>query len=303
MASDNKEKNKKIHIEIILLLVMIVIILIFSSMRNIAKVKEAINYEPNAVGFKIKKIDSDSLGNKKEIKVDDDGKIIEEDVYVDAIPIIKLNNNNWEILRAQLSGYETDSRGNMIFPDGYVIYCNRKYVNNIVFDTSYKGKVLGGLQVGEDFEKIKETLGVPSFKTDDYIGYKTKTNYVFFYQDAISVYSNRRMIDNNKLEELFLSYFEKTYGKERKMFLAEIRNNYQDFEVEMDEETNTVTIKSVARQVVAKLDSLGNIEIEFYNGYDIALDKTKDYVEKRIYKTNEEDYVEIRENERISVNR
>ena len=122
---------------------------------------------------------------------------------------------------------------------------------------------------------------------------------MFFYNDEVVVYSNKSM--SNKDLEIFLkSYLEKTYTKGRTYFLVELRNNYPDFIVEMDNENNIVIITSIVRQIVAKLDSIGNIEVELYNDYDIATEETKSLVDEKRYFTNEDDLVEILEHERVS---
>ena len=83
--------------------------------------------------------------------------------------------------------------------------------------------------------------------------------------------------------------------KNIKTILANLRKDYEDFIIELDEEKDEVTAVSLARKVVIKLDSLGTIETEVYNGYD----KVDDNNDNILYKTNKEDLIEIVENERI----
>ena len=107
-------------------------------------------------------------------------------------------------------------------------------------------------------------------------------------------------MSNKNLEELFESYFNKSYGKDRTYFLVDIRNNFDDFEIEMDEKNDIVTITSITRQVIAKLDKIGTIEVEFYDGYKVALDSTQKRIDNKEFKTNEENLIEIAESERVS---
>ncbi len=298
--SNKSEKEIKRRLKIILLVIIGVVTFTISLMINIVGISQTVNNEPDTsgmVGLSIRKKNVNN--NQKETKVDNDGKVVEEEILINSLPIIKLNNNSWDVSRANLSGFERDENGNMVFPNGYVVYCNGKSVYNVIFDSSYTGEIIGNFTVGTDFEKIEEKLGVPTFKAKDYIGYKTKEIYVFFYEDEVSVYPNRKF-SNGKLEEFLTSYLEKTYTKGRTYFLADLRNNYEDFIVDIDEENDVVTIKSIERQVVGKLNSLGNIEIEFYNGYEVSLEETETYIKQKVYKTNEEDLVEIVENERKS---
>ena len=50
----------------------------------------------------------------------------------------------------------------------------------------------------------------------------------------------------------------------------------------------------------ARLDGLGNIQLELYDGYNIALDKTKEYIEQKLYVQYEEDLVDMIEYERVN---
>ena len=262
--------------------------------------KKQKNKEPNTsniVGFSVRT--SGNSENKKEIKIDSDGNVIEESILINALPIVKLNNNSWDRIKSGLSGYETDGDGNLRFSDGYIAYCNKRYINKVIFNNIYTKEVIGHLKVGADFETIEKTLGTPTFKTKDYIGYKTKEVYAFFRENEITIYPNRKM-SNKDLEELFESYFNKSYGKDRTYFLVDIRNNFDDFEIEMDEKNDIVTITSITRQVIAKLDKIGTIEVEFYDGYKVALDSTQKRIDNKEFKTNEENLIEIAESERVS---
>ena len=297
---NNKELNNKMRI--IILVFVGIIAFIVSVGMNIVGMKNAINKKPDSsgmAGLSVRTKKSESLGTKVETKVDTDGKIVEEDILVNAVPLIKLNNNNWDRIKANFSGFELDEEGNAVFKEGYKLYCNGTNVNYVIFDSTYEKEILGHLKVGTDFKTIEKTLGTPTFRTKDSLGYKTREAYVFFYNDEVVVYSNKSM--SNKDLEIFLkSYLEKTYTKGRTYFLVELRNNYPDFIVEMDNENNIVIITSIVRQIVAKLDSIGNIEVELYNDYDIATEETKSLVDEKRYFTNEDDLVEILEHERVS---
>lgn len=301
MPSHKNEKELRKHLRIIILVVVGIIAFLVSILTNIIGMKQAINQESDTsgmVGFSVRNSGTASR-EKKETKVDSNGKIAEEDILTNAVPLVKLNNNGWDRVKAAFSGFQVDENGNTVFSDGYTLYCNGKYVNYVVFSSDYKGEVVGHLKVGTDLKTVERTLGTPTFQSKDYLGYKTREEYVFFYEDEISVYPNGN-ISNKKLEELFESYLNKTYEKERTYFVVDIRENYEDFTIELDSKTNVITLTSVTRQVIAKLDSLGNIEVEFYNGYKIANDSTKEYINQKLYVTNEEDLVEIAENERVS---
>lgn len=294
-------KNNRNRLRIIVLTFIGIVAFVVSVFMNIVGMSNAINHAPDSsgmAGISVRKKNT-SLAKKEEKKVDKDGKIIEEDILVNALPIISLNNNNWDRMQAKLSGFQLDESGNAVFEEGYTLYCNQKYVNCIVFNNTFEKEVVGHLKVGTDFKTIEDNLGVPTFRKKDSLGYKTKEVYVFFYENEIAVYPNRN-ISNNSLEELINSYEQKSYEKGRTYFLVDIRNNYNDFVITQDTETDTIIITSTTRQMIAKLDGIGNIEVELYNGYNVATYTTNDYIEKNIYTKNDKDLVEIVENERVS---
>ena len=300
--SSQKEKDIKRKMRVILLVIIGGTAFVVSILINIFGITSVINKDTNSsgmAGFSVRITGDEKNDNLKETKVDENGKIAEDDILINSLPIITLKNNNWDRLNSKFSGFQLDEEGNAIFEEGYKLYCNGKYVNYVVFNSDYKDEVLGKITVGTDFKTIEKKLGVPTFKTKNYLGYKTKEVYVFFYENEIAVYPNRK-ISNDSLEELFSDYIEKKYEKERTYFLVDIRNNFEDIKIEFNENNNEVTLISTTRQFVAKLDNIGNIEVEFYNGYNVSTEKTKEYIKEKIYITNEEDLVEVVENERVS---
>lgn len=298
--ANNKNKEKK---RIILLVLIGSFAFIVSIWMNIVGMKNAINKETDSsgmAGFSVRAKKTDDLDNNKETKINNKEKIIEEDLLVSALPIIKLNNNNWDRIKANFSGFKLDEEGNVLFENkGYKFYCNGSFVNYIIFDETYKDEVVGHIKVGEDLKEIKKKLGKPTFKLVNGLGYKTKEVYVFFYENEIVVYPNMKY-SNYKLEELLNNYANKIYQNGRTHFLVELRNNYKDFNIEMDENENTVKVISTARQITANLDSIGNIEVEFYNNYKFENEETNKLIKEGRYITKEEDLVKIFEDERVS---
>lgn len=300
-SKQNKNKNM---LRIIILTFVGIVAFVVSVFMNVVGMTNAINKAPDSSGMaaiSVRTGGDGSLGSQKTIKVNEEtGKVVEEDFLVNALPIINLINNNWDRVQAKFSGFELDVDGNAVFEDdGYTLYCNGKYVNYIVFNSNFQKEIVGHLKISDDNKTIEAKLGTPTFKRSGCIGYKSKEIYIFFYGDEVVVYPNRK-VNNKNLEKLFNSYKDKTYGKERTYFLVDIRKDYPDFVIEEDNETNTITITSTTRQVIAKLDNLGNIEVEFYNGYEISEELTKNYIEQKMYSQNEEDLVEISESERVN---
>ncbi len=298
MSSNIYNKNRN-RIRTIVLVIIGVVAFVVSITMNIIGMRNALNKERDLsgmAGFSTRKNDSSSLSNSnnKASKDKKNEEIEEKDILINALPLVNLNNNLWDRVKAGFAGFEVNEAGNAIFDDGYIMYCNGKYVNSIVFDLTYEKEVMGHIRVGTDLKTIEKKLGTPTFKTKYYLGYKTREVYVFFHKDEIAVYSNRKM-SNENLEELLASYTNNIDNISRSRFLANLRKDYEDFIIELDEEKDEVTAVSLARKVVIKLDSLGTIETEVYNGYD----KVDDNNDNILYKTNKEDLIEIVENERI----
>ena len=304
MPKNKKDDELKKRIKFVLVIIIGIILFLICVITTFRGMNQAINKEADMtglVGFSIRK-KTDSSGNEEETKVDKEGNIVsEKSISVDAYPIVKLNNHSWDRVNSSLDySHKVDENGNLVYDDGYTVYCNKRAVNYVVFGEDYENEVMGEITVGTDFEDIIENLGTPTFKTDDYLGYKTKTNYVFFEENEICVYPNRS-VSNSDFEELINNYFSKVGDMDRSRFLAEIRNNFEDFSVEYDEENDIATISSTLRKVTAKLNKVGNIEVEFFDGYEYSLDETEEYVNNDNYKTNEDDLVEIKESERIKI--
>ena len=300
----NKKNDTKSKLRIIVLTVVGIVAFVVSVFMNIVGMTNAINKAPDSsgmAGISVRTSGKGNLGEQKTTKVNENtGKVVEEEFSVNALPIINLINNNWDRVQARFSGFELDSEGNASFEeDGYKLYCNGKYVNYIVFNNNFQKEIVGHLKINADKKTIEATLGTPTFERSECIGYKSREIYAFFYDGEIIIYPNRKM-NNKNLETLLYSYKNGTYVKGRTYFLVDIRNNYPDFVIEQDVESDVITITSTTRQVIAKLDGLGNIEVEFYNGYEISEEMTKNKKKKKIYLTSEEDLVEIFENERVN---
>ena len=299
MAGENKKTDTQFKIIIFAILIIVLMFFVYAKfIKTKLVVNDEIMQSVERVGFSTRTRDSEISTNKKtEITIDNEGKVFETNFSINSIPVINLNNNNWDRMKSKFTGFQLDEKGNAVFEEGYTLYCNGTYVNYIIFNNSYEKDVIEHIKVGTNLKTIEETLGTPTFKRENCLGYKTIQNYVFFYEDEIVVYPNIKL-SNKKLETLFKNYFEKIYFKGRTYFLVDIRNNYKDFSIEEDLETDTIILTSTTRQVIAKLDSLDNIEVELYDGYQVSEDFTKDFIEEKIYLTNEDDLVDIVESER-----
>lgn len=300
MPTSRKRENKN-RLRFIIILIVGIVAFVVSVYMNIVGMRNAINKAPDSSGMAAFSVRTAIKSDEKEIKVDKSGKVVEEDILVNALPVINLINNKWDRIKANFSDFKLDGKGNAIFDDGYTLFCNGTYVEGIVFTDVFEGEVVGRLKVGSSFDLIEEKLGVPTFRDSECLGYKTREVYAFFYENEIAIYPNRN-ISNKEFETLLNSYQDKTFEKGRTYFLVDIRNKFNDFRIEEDTGTDTMIVTSLTRQVVLKLDKLGNVEVELYNGYNASTDETKEYIKQKIYLQNEEDLVERIESERVSGN-
>lgn len=296
-----KRDKKRERTRIIVLIIIGSVAFVVSVYMNIVGMKNAIEKAPDSSGMAgiSVRTDNGSLKNTNTTTNKSNTKKTKEtDMLVNCVPIISLINNDWDRVGASLHDFKLDGNGNAVFDEGYTLYCNGTYVNYAIFNSNYKKEVIGHCKAGDDLDEIQEKLGKPTFTQDGLIGYKTREVYAFFYNDEIVIYPNRTF-KNNDFEEAINSYSNKTYGKERTYFVADVRKNYPDFVISEDDDNNEIIMESLSRQVILKLDGLGNIEAEFYNGYEISLDATKEKIEEKIYTQNDDDLVEKFELERI----
>lgn len=142
---------------------------------------------------------------------------------------------------------------------------------------------------------MKKNLGNPTFNIENGLGYKTTQGYVFFYNDEICVYPNKK-ISNDSLEDLILKYYKKEYTGNRTNFVMEIKDSFEDFVPTMKE--NNVVLTSITRQIVLELDDQKNIDIYLYNGYQSATDGMKELTENKEIEVLKDDFVVLKEMER-----
>ncbi len=241
-----------------------------------------------------------SISTKEETKIDNNktSDVIEEKkLILNSMILIKLNNSNWDRIAANLKGFTLDEAGNAYFEDGTTLYCNGKNVDYITFNSNYSEEIIEHVKLGDSFETIKSKLGTPTFNSENSLGYKTQAVYIFFYDNEVCVYPNKKY-SNGNLETLILDYYNKTYNGNRTNFVVEVLNSYNDFESEMDGED--VVLNSVLRQISIRLNKDGNIAVTIYNGYNINTEKMKNYVDDNIFEKSNDDSIELKENERIS---
>jgi len=155
---DDKKTKRKNILKVAIISVLAILIFLISIFMNVIGFSQTMNPEETnksgIIGF--------SLPSNKDSKK-------EEEVKSDVIEEV----NGWDRIKANFKNFEMDLDGNCTFKEGYKFYCNNTLVNYIVFNSTYKDKVMGDIYVGTSLEDVKKVLGEPSFKEENMIGYKT----------------------------------------------------------------------------------------------------------------------------------
>lgn len=291
------DKKAILRIIIIILAISIVLIAIIISTLSNLNSNQFSNDRANLV------VDNTNNENNVE-KQEDVQEIQEEQAHTDSIVIRNLVNNDWSRIGYDFSGdYEKDENGNYVY-EGFTLYSNDGVnVRNVIFNQNYEDEVIANLYVGATYDEIVEAFGIePTFENEElnFYGYKTTTVYAFFYEDEISIYPNS-YFNNTEFENILFEYLSGFYDGDQTNFVVEIRNNFQDFSAELDDED--VVLTSENRQIQIRLNgNYAQTEVTIYNGYREG-NSMEEY--KETYNITEEktvDLVEQVEIERITSN-
>ena len=291
-------KNSKTNRTIKMLVIILIIALAFllTLVINVISLKDSVNSVVNP-NNKISISTSSDDKTKSDIAKETNSVIEPTPMSVNAMPLKMLVNNSWDRIKSNLTdGYVIDGDGKYIYEEGYTLYCDGIKVQNIVFNTNYKDKVVGEIKIGTASKDLKSSLGTPSFqdKSIGMIGYKTKDLYVFFYDNEISIYPNKNL-NNKTFESKLLTYYYGNYSKDRTNFVLEMKRDFSDFFAIQQGEN--VILRSVNRQIEIILGENKQTEIIIYNGYK-AESAMKNMLEENNIISRQQDLAEKQEIER-----
>lgn len=225
-------------------------------------------YTVNGEEDYFKKQDSINSLNKYEEKDD-------TDIRVNSKELDNIINNDWksssiDIEESKISFNDYDQ----YFETGINIRCIMSKVFNIVFTKRYDGKVINGITVGTNKEKIIEILGSPTFEENNIIGYKNKNFYVFFTDNEISVYRNEEY-DTLEFTNLVNQYINNEINL--KSFMNELTYLWDDY-AEYDYNSNYIKIVYPLQGVNIYMSSYEDtMGIELYENFNM-----NDEIEKLI---------------------
>ena len=161
------------------------------------------------------------------------------------------------------------------FDEGYATRRISGKIYNIVFTKKYQGSVLNGLFPGVDFNDVERNLGTAPFRDDDLnvIGYKGRDIYVFFTEDAISVYR----VSTEKPGD-FLSLTDKFIDGDYSLleFMNELTYLWPDYE-QYDYSANGAFISYPLKGVDIKIGRDADSGIIIYNNFNAEVALIQSY--------------------------
>jgi hypothetical protein len=169
---------------------------------------------------------------------------------------------------------------NIYFDEGIEYRKIGSEVYNVIFTSNYTEPVVNNIRVGASLSAVKQSLGTPSFEDEDLnvIGYKGKDIYVFFTNNEISIYKNKKydytgfwkLIDKfleedmefkdfmNELTYLWMDYSEYTYSSES-MFIA-YPNRGIEVKLNYDNESGIIIYNNISEDLSTTKKYLKNTE-------------------------------------------
>ena len=188
--------------------------------------------------------------------------------------------NSWSARAAGIKIKETGE--NYLDYGTYKVLTNNTFINTIILKPDFPDEVIEEIKVGDSFTNIKNRLGEPTFKSNNFLGYKTDSVYAFFYTDEVAIYPNISF-QNLQLEELITKYINGEYSSTGR-FSYDVIHTYLDFNSYVDEQEN-VNIESPVRGIKITITKNGDLSAQIYNNYDIT-ETTKKYIREDIIKTD-----------------
>ena len=243
----------------------------------------------------------EKLENKKNVETLNN--IEEIDVTINSDELKNIVNNQWKIENINLGSEESIYKGyNIYFDEGIETKVIQKKFFNIIFNNKYNKKIVNDLTTSSTQEQIIAKLGEPQFKVGNLIGYKSKSMYIFFYNNQVSIYRNEEF-DTEKIAQLINIYNQDNNIVDFYNKVKEIWNDYDKYNNSKDNILIQYTLKGLSLE----FNSSSKNGIIIYNNYKgkVCGDLTiNDYSQeneafKNIYIENE-DLVFKTEMERIN---
>ena len=189
---------------------------------------------------------------------------------------------SWIINNVDLGTVDsTCNKYDIYFDEGYEIRTIQGRVYNIVFKPKYNNPVIEDFKPGVKLDRVKAALG-ESYTDYDFMGYKTKDFYIYFSENEISVYPNRRY-DYTEFENLVKEYDEKENINEFMDKLTDIWPDYDKYEYDSSYFEIWYTLKGVK----IHYNSINPEGIQIYENYKGNLKNEVKALRDVYYKLNQ----------------
>ena len=227
------------------------------------------NYIINGVSNYFAKEDS-----KIEIEKYSENKIVSLNINSDVVN--EIITKNWMFNDCNIGSYESNINETKIFFDeGYNVNViendyTKPVVFNIVFKSKYTGSVVNNITTKNNFEEIKNILGIPTFDMEDsgVIGYKSDKIYVFFVRQEngveISIYDNESGIDSNEFAKLVEEFGKNSAYNLLENALLDLWPDPDVYEIDND----YVLMQYSTKGVKIEFNSSNPSGITLYNNYN-----------------------------------
>lgn len=176
--------------------------------------------------------------------------------------------NAWSRYNLKIKEEPEDIDNEWIYYEGFKLNYTDININYIMFFKEYDSSIINGIKVGDEFSKIKQILGEPTYRNSNkMIGYKTIEGYVFFYDDCVVFYPCNDYT-NLSLEELIVKYYNNEYDGYRTNFVMEVLEEFKDFKSEMIDEG--IKLYSPSRGIEVYLYNDSTTDIVIYDNYKLT---------------------------------
>ena len=167
------------------------------------------------------------------------------------------NTVNFGTIESRFEDYD------IYFDEGIEVKTLGGKVYNIIFTEKYQGNIINNLKVNSDNEKIKKSIGTPVFEEYNLIGYKGDKIYVFFSENAVSVY---RIEDDYKQEEFIKLWEEFNETKNAKTFVNKLTDLWQDYDKYVYD-SQFIAIQYSLKGIKIEFNTTGENGLILYNNY------------------------------------
>ncbi len=192
----------------------------------------------------------------------------EIDLTVNSNFLKDIIKNDWSADSIDINEeYNTVNNYDEYFYEGIKIKKVMSKVFNIRFTNRYQHNVINGIKVGTSISDVIETLGEPTYQSENVIGYKNNSFYVFFSEDEISIFRVQKY-DTEEFTELLEDYINNEINlKEFMNKLTYLWDDYSEYTYTASNLNIVYPLQGLKINMTSNNDTLG---IQIYDNFDIT---------------------------------